>query len=334
MNLPEIWGHLEDDYRSGLTTGRLQRRIVPASRRDFFLGLELPARNRMLVFRTSPISIAGAIPVPDSRGLVVRISNRETDPPTAEIELILTDQTQDDIFDLLIEDLVVAAEQAEDEKTAVGRFLARLADWQRLMMRLATRGLNRESQQGLWGELWTLRNVVNDAVGFADAVNGWLGPTGANQDFQLPGAALEVKTSTANTLDRIFIASESQLEAPSGISLALIALSLDARPGHGETLLDAVRHTRSLANTAGCRQLFDDRLDHSGYNDEDEETYVGIGYTIRSRVQFHVRGGFPRIVPVDLRDGVAEVAYSVSVLACAQFEVTETDLQDLLRNEL
>lgn len=331
MNLAETWTRLEEDHRTGAGTGRMQRRITPEGRRDFFLGLELPSRNRMLILRTSPASVGGHGSVPESRGLTVRMRDRDTDPPSAEVELILTDEQHRDIFDLLIEDLVGAAEQPEDERAGVGRYLARLSDWQRLFMRLDPGTLSREDQQGLWGELWILREVVVPAVGFDAAARAWRGPLGADQDIQLPGAALEVKTSTAHVLERIIIASERQLDVPPGVALALVALSLDARPGHGETLPEMVRAIRSVAVDAGCRQLIDERLVLFGYKQEDADSYSDIGYTVRSRPQFRVRNTFPRVVSADLRPGVSDVRYSIAATACSRFEISEGELADLLR---
>ena len=331
MNLTEVWAHLEEDHRSDPGTGRMQRRIMPERRRDFFLGLELPSRNRMLILRVSPASVAGQAPVPESRGLRVRMQDRETDPPAAEVELVLTGQQHQDIFDLLIEDLVDAAEQPEDERAGVGRFLARLTDWQRLLMRLAPGVMSRESQQGLWGELWTLREVVGPALGFAPAVQAWRGPLGADQDVQLPGVALEVKTSTAHAFERLVIASERQLDVAPDIALAVIALSLDARPDHGETLSDMVRQIRSAAVDTGCLHVLEGRLALFGYRDEEADSYSDIGYAVRSRIQFRIQDEFPRIVPADLRLGVSEVRYSVAVAACTPFKINEGELSELLR---
>lgn len=331
MNLTKVWAHLEEDHRAGPGTGRMQRRIMPEQRRDFFLGLELPSRNRMLILRAAPASVAGQANVPESRGLRVRIQDRATDPPTAELELVLTDQRHQDIFDLLIDDLVDAAEQPEDERAGVGRFLARLTDWQRLLMRLAPGVMSRENQQGLWGELWTLREVVGPAVGFTTGVRAWRGPLGADQDFQLPGAALEVKTSTAHAFEHLIISSERQLDVVPGISLAVIALALDARPSHGETLSEMVHDSRSIAADAGCLHVLEERLALFGYRNEDVHTYSDVGYTVRSRLQLRIQDDFPRVIPSDLRLGVSEVRYSVSVAACASFKISEWELGELLR---
>ena len=44
MNLAEVWEHLEEDTRIAGVSGRVQRRIGPTGRRDFFLGLEMPLK--------------------------------------------------------------------------------------------------------------------------------------------------------------------------------------------------------------------------------------------------------------------------------------------------
>jgi len=331
MNLSDIWTHLEEDHRASPEMGRMQRRIVPEGRRDFFLGLELPSRNRMLVLRVSPASVAEQTEFPESRGLKVRIHERATDPPTAEVELILMEQQLQNIFDLLIEDLVDAGEQPEDERAGVGRFLARLTDWQRLLTRFSPGVMSKESQQGLWGELWTLCEVVAPAVGFAQGVRSWRGPLGADQDFQLPWVALEIKTSTAHALEHLVIASERQLDVAPDISLVVIALALDARPHYGETLDDMIRHSRSIAADAGCLHILEDRLTIFGYRNEDIDSYSDIGYTVRARLQFMVQDDFPRIVPADLRSGVSKVEYLVAVTACTQFNIDEVELMALLR---
>ena len=132
------------------------------------------------------------------------------------------------------------AEQPQDEREGLTRFLARLSDWQHLLRRLEPRGLTRESQQGLWGELWAPREVVAPVAGMLRALEGWRGPMGADQDFQLGSTCIEVKTSMAAHLDRLLISSERQLEVPGDVRLLLLGLSLDGRPGHGETLPEMI----------------------------------------------------------------------------------------------
>ena len=332
MSLEEVWQHLEEDTRGPGGSGRAQRRISPSGRRDFFLGLEMPLRSRMLILRVAATSLAGQPDILDSHGLVVRMALRESNTSEAEVALVLTDTEHRDIFDLLVQDLVDAAEQPLDEAEGLRQFLARLSDWQQLLRRLGPQGLAREGQQGLWGELWVLREVVAPVTGLCDAVHGWRGPMGADQDFQLGQVCVEVKTSTAASMERLKISSERQLEVPADVILFLVALSLDARPNHGDTLPDMVQTLRSEASESGCLRVLDARLELSGYQHEHAGSYEDVGYEVRSFAPFQVEEGFPRIVSGDLRTGVGDVHYSISAAASAQFRVDRQEPDQLIKD--
>ena len=321
MNLRETWKHLEDETRVTEGPRRLQRRIFPAARRDIFLGLEMPSKKRMLILRVSEDTVEGQPEIPDSRGLVVRLIRRVGENSCVEVELTLTDLARQDIFDLLVQDLITAAEEPQDERIALTRFLARLADWQQLFRRLTHRILSREEQRGLWGELWVVREVFAPAADLNIAVNCWRGPMGADQDFQTEHTCIEVKTSTAATFDRVSISSERQLEMPAEITLLLLGLSLEGRPRHGETLPEIVESTRVSASESGCQHLLDPRLELRGYSEEDAGHYSDIGYSVRSIHPFRVEEGFPKIVSRDLQAGISEVRYTLSTASCGRFEI-------------
>ncbi len=331
MNLAEVWERLEEDTRTAGVSGRVQRRIVPAGRRDFFLGLDMPSRNRMLILRVAAGSVEGQPDVEDSRGLTVRTAPRNLDGERTEVELVLTESQHLDIFDLLIRDLVDAAEEPQDERTGLTRFFSRLSDWQQLLRRLAPRGLSREAQQGLWGELWVLIEIVAPVMGMAEAVRAWRGPLGSDQDFQMMNTSIEVKTSTAHVLDRLPIASERQLEAPDDVTLVLVGLSLDSRVGYGDTLPSMVGISRTVASEAGCLRLLDNRLELYGYEANDESMYSDVGFSLRSFRAFLVEDGFPRIISRDLPSGIGDVRYSVSTASCSPFLVNLENASDLLR---
>ena len=332
MNLAETWSLLEGEIGTAGLSGRMQRRILPGGRRNVFLGLEVPSGNRMLVLRVSVDALHGQPAAPASRGLIVRMTNQESPGGGhAEVEVVLTDAQHRDIFDLLVRDLVEAAEQSEDEAGGVTRLLARLSDWQQLLRRLSPSGLSGEGQRGLWGELWVLREVVAPAIGLGDGVRAWRGPMGADQDFQMGPVCLEVKTSMAHALDHIPVASERQLEVPENVVLVLVALSLDARIGHGETLADMIRNVRAAAASVGSLPVLDDRLERSGYISEDANIYEETGYSVRSFAPFRVGEDFPKLVSTDLPNGVSDVRYRVSLASCQPHRISERGLDELLR---
>ena len=332
MNLAETWGFLAGDVGTAGGSGRVQRRILPQGRRNVFLALEVPSGNRMMILRALTGSLSGSSMPPNSRGLVLRTSHHGDPGGETDLELVLTDAQHRDIFDLLVRDLVEAAEQPEDEALGVTRLLARLSDWQQLLRRLSPRGLSDEAQLGLWGELWVLREVLAPIIGIGDAISAWRGPMGADQDFQMGTVCMEVKTSAAHDLDRVPIASERQLEVPEDVVLVLVGLSLDTRVRHGETLPDMIRAVRAAAAEAGCLSQLDDRLEHCGYGVEDANLYGETGYSVRSFEPFRVGAGFPRLMSTDLPDGISDVRYRVSLASCGPHRMSEFDLDELLRD--
>ncbi len=285
----------------------------------------------MLIFRVQARSLSGQPDVSDSRGLAVRLACKEPDSDLAEVTLVLMDPRHKDIFDLLIHDLVGSAEEVTGEAEGLTRFLARLSNWQHMLRRLGPRGLSREAQQGLWGELWFLSQAVAPLAGFVDAITGWRGPLGADQDFQLGEICVEVKTSTATKLDRLQIASERQLDTPPDVTLLLVALSLDSRIGHGQSLVEMVESARDMASAAGCLHVLNDHLEQYGYIDEDADLYRETGYCMRSFHAYRVEQGFPRLVSGDLPLGVGDVSYSIYSAHCYRFQMDVRRANQLLK---
>lgn len=124
----------------------------------------------MLILRVASTSAERQPEVPDSKGLEVRTIPRNVDGEQVEVELVLTDSQHSGIFDLLIRDLVEAAEEPQSERIGLTQFLSRLSNWQQLFRRLTPRGLSPEEQQGLWGELWVLREVAAPVMTMPEAV--------------------------------------------------------------------------------------------------------------------------------------------------------------------
>jgi hypothetical protein len=208
--------------------------------------------------------------------------------------------------------------------------LARLKRWQQFLERSGPDGLGDEAQRGLFGELWFIRHYLVPIVG-AQAVTGWTGPSMAGQDFQLPGIAVEVKTTTAKEHQKLHITGEKQLESSPPFRILLFHLSLSSQKDTGETLVDLVTQIRTLlAPHPLSLSTFEDGLIAAGYLDHQAVRYQGTGYLKREHHFFEVKDEFPRIVGSDLREGVGDVTYSISVSSCQNYVVKESDFIQIL----
>jgi hypothetical protein len=163
----------------------------------------------------------------------------------------------------------------------------------------------------------------------------WATSKGIQQDFQFSGCAVEVKTTSAKQHQKLAIASERQLDDTGAGTIVLLHLSLDVRQGQGETLPAMVATVRSLvAGDAIAKDELENLLFEIGYLDIHAIRYENIGYTIREHNYFKVGDDFPKIIEADLRNGVGDVRYTISVAECKRFSIPASEVIALIGDEL
>lgn len=192
------------------------------------------------------------------------------------------------------------------------------------MDRFGPDGLNPSEQRGLYGELRFLHDYLIPVLGPGSAVASWIGPRRKPQDFHIAGMAVEVKTSIGGQHQTIQISGEQQLDDTGLKALYLYHLSLREVRDGGSTLpglIDTVRE--NLQGDLEALVAFNELLFTAGYLDKHRELYCEVGYADRSIQTFRVTDGFPRIIERDLTSGVGDVRYSVTLAACAPFQVED-----------
>ena len=161
-----------------------------------------------------------------------------------------------------------------------------------------------------------------------DAVRAWTGPAAANQDFQLPAAAIEVKTSSGKEPQTLVISNERELDERGAAKLILAHLSLDERRGgNGESLNTAVDRTRAAVTDAAARDAAG-RPPRAGRVPAGTSVTCTTSRATPSRKQrfWHVTGDFPRITEADLRPGVGDCRYRISTAGLDQYLMTADDV--------
>jgi Putative PD-(D/E)XK family member, (DUF4420) len=321
MKIEETWNILEAESAE-VTSGYLNRRILPESRRDLYLAIEKPSGARMLMMYVDRSSIEKTMVFPSSSGFEVR---RVVFPGDDRItlQLVLANRRYKDIFTTLVQDITENIAFVPVEADAVRAMATRLRRWQLFLEKHDPEGLSEEIQHGLYGELWFLRQVVLPHFGLS-RICYWLGPEGAAQDFSFEGCAVEVKTTVTQNPQKLSISNENQLNETTLNALFLLHLSLDVRTG-GETLPEMVESLRvMLGDALFSRELFEKRLFQAGYLDIHASKYGETVYRHRTSSYFKVEQGFPRIVPIDLKQGVTQLRYAIELIACRPFAIAES----------
>ena len=325
QQLEQLWTGLADAGAGAAGPGRQRRRVLGGSSHDCFVAVSFPDRHRLL-----SVVIDGKPPgTPISRPLTSGIQlTYGTEPVSGRptMDIVLREDSHSDIFTALVADLLSALALPKRPGTSAALLLARLEDWRRLLAAVSTQGLSPEQQRGLFGELSVLRDVLLPEAGSA-AVLAWTGPHRQLQDFQFPGCAIEVKTTSGNSAAIVRIASERQLDRRAADRLFLVTLALDARrEGSGLTLPDLVEDLRERVRPLGTAADFEQRLTMSGYLETQAHLYADRRYTPRQRLVHAVGEKFPKITEEDLPDGLSDVSYKLDLHAASAFRASEPEM--------
>jgi hypothetical protein len=249
----------------------------------------------------------------------------------SELRVVLTDDSLREVFNPLADDIATTAGAAANSTDAVLAGVSRFEHWRLMLERLGDTGLPPEARRGLFGELTVLRDRLLPVLPAADAVSAWTGPTAANQDFQLPRAAIEVKTSSGKEPQTLVISNERELDEKGVSRLILAHLSLDERRGGtGESLNAAVDQTRAMVTDAAATAVLDDLIVRAGYLRHQRELYDEPRYTVRQQRFWDVAGDFPRITEADLRSGVGDCRYSISTAGLERYLLATDDIAETI----
>lgn len=321
---PALWTSLESENH--YVDGVVRRRVLADSPHDVFIAVVLPGRHRQLIFVSSSTEL-----------LSWRLDESQVVKPEVvqvagsteyELRFVLTDPDAAGVFTAFCNDLLVQLSELKNRDAGARIVYERFRLWRRLLGNASKLGLNRLQQQGLFGELELLREVIPHA-GCGIGVDAWHGPMGDTTDFVLGGIGIEVKTASSKAPEIVRISSEKQLSIVGLSSIFLCVYVLVAREeGTGKSLPDAVQDLRN-AITGFARVEFENRLIQAGYSDEHCAMYESTKYSVLERKMFAVNEGFPSIVQEELPSGVGNVSYSLSLDACTSFRTTN-DLSLLL----
>jgi hypothetical protein len=326
-----IWEELE---RQGQTAkvGYLSRRVLPGTPLDLWVGITTPAKERVLLLGgTKPV--LARLHTVEAQGVllldVVMVNSEERQQ--AMLRLLLVDHAYQDLFSLLVQDIVETLRPAAAPDEAARLLVQRVKRWHEFLRRVPPDGLTPEEQRGLFGELTFLSNNAFQALDIPTAVAGWTGPGGTPHDFQFPACAVEVKTTSAADPVSLPISNIRQLESPSNAPLLLTAVVLDETMTAGVTLPELIDRVRTTVAAAGAGPLFEDRLFKAGYHDLHRNRYTATKYSLRALLVHHVSETFPRLRERDIPSGVTEVRYRLVVPAIGPFVLSSQKAVEFLR---
>lgn len=230
------------------------------------------------------------------------------------------------VFAALCEDLITTLKPLSSTKEMAQEVVNQLHRWKDLFGKIKFEGLSKEEQQGLYGELVFLRKLLNRSSNdtYVSTLQLWTGVEKTNKDFQGDNWAVEVKTTSTNNAQFITINGERQLDNSLVAHLFVYHLVLEVSKTNGESLPMIVSEIKALlSGNVPALCIFEEKLIEAKYISCHEFLYAERFYKKRSEKYYKVLADFPRIMENDLRNGVSNVVYVISIGMCDEHLVPE-----------
>lgn len=300
---------------------------MPTHRNDVLIAVDAAKRRYVLV--TIPPGEPSALAERTSKGIAVQTVEMKVGGNRTEtfVEIACLEPQGYAALDTVVGEIVEALEAG----ASIGRVrLVQnvLAKWRRFWSGVGQGLLSHEQQLGLFGELWFLSRWLSPSVGVAKAVQMWRGPTGARNDFEVRGLAIEVKTTSRVDGSHVIHGLDQLLEPMEG-SLFLYSLSVRDEASGTESLPRMVQEVRDrIGDDYALLSQLDAILYAGGYDHRLANEYAKLVLRIRDECLYRVSAGFPRLVPASVTGGlpvgVSALTYELRLEAAAAWALART----------
>ena len=322
--IKDVWRSLEKEGTDGLVKRAID---IPSCLKTFctyklpdgFIGIAFSFHQDIKIDISNfhdlselNVSLFNDSSFPNSKLLLIQLTNRE--------------HRAIDIFAIICANIVGSILEVDSEREGIKLVIAQMRKWKDLFSRRKNQKLSLQEQQGLYGELFFLRKLIR-SIDKSTAISVWGGPELAPKDFQSDMWAVEVKTTSVTPHSGISINGELQLDESNIEQLFLYNLVVEVLQQDGQTLPEIIVAIRELlAGENRAIELFESKLLLSGYSDLDEQSYKDRHYHVRKEQYFRVKDDFPRIKKQELRMGVSEVKYNISLNFSSENMIVEENV--------
>lgn len=286
------------------------RRVDEEHPLDIYLGKDASARTSMLLISKSvPMQIY-------SSHLIGITIGKRTDGAWA-LSFSLLDNQYQDMFFHFCDDIINSTREVKDKVQGTTFVCLRYLKWQEMLKKNSSGLLNFSEIKGLIGELVFLKEFLFDKYGKNIALQSWIGPDKADQDFVCADSWYEIKATVSGSAT-IKISSIEQLDTVNDGELVVVYLDKTSYANPNRITLNGIvdEIEKSLDN-GEQRQLLRDILIRQGYIHRNEYDEHGFVCTIINR--YAVTQSFPALRKKDIPTAIANSNYLLSLSAIQDF---------------
>lgn len=277
---------------------------------EWHIGYQSISQKTLLLVCTTDVGT-----VESSKSMAVTRRKREIDNRwTLSFELLRNEQ--EGVFATLCSDIIEHSRTASNEKEALTLVISRYKQWSRLLESQRSGLMDENSRKGLLGELLFLQERIDESDSALTALQGWVGASGADQDFMYEGGWYEIK-SVGVSATSVTISSLEQLDCADEGELVIMRIDKAAPDKAGAlSLNDAVRQIcDKIADVSDAIELFRSKLSAYGYIDLQE--YSVQKYYCSGSQRYSVNNTFPRLIRRNVPSQVETLRYELSLSSLA-----------------
>ena len=217
------------------------------------------------------------------------------------------------VFFAFCDNLIEAVTNVCDEQNALNTLKKRYITWKSMFKRSSEHKISREILQGLYGELYFLKNYLLNKYTTEVAIQSWSGPDFKSKDFAVGDEWYEVKTPGANATT-VRISSLTQLSSATPGHLVIVKVeSMSDQFNNGEASVgDLFKYILGKINDETLEGIFLSKLSAYGFDASDESFMAK--FDVKSLNLYKVDANFPRITEENVPHvEISDVTYSLII---------------------
>ncbi|KZL93937.1 PD-(D/E)XK motif protein [Clostridium magnum] len=289
------------------------KRIDETHPLEWYIGYEdINQKTILLLTDNDPGNISS------SKSIIASTGQRVDGKWAISFRLIKKDN--EDVFTHLCWDIIESSRDKSLGLATVDYIIERYNKWLKLMEHQRADLMDDACRKGLIGEMLFLQENIENGMDIQVAIDGWIGPDGADQDFVYANGWTEIKCTGIST-DSISISSKEQLDAELPGWICVYFLDKTASENTiGFTLVEKVEQLRNVfTNNIKAREIFENKLFKYGYVDRKE--YNEQRYKSGGKNEYRIDDNFPRLIKSNIPSQIISAKYNISLASIEDWRI-------------
>jgi hypothetical protein len=277
---------------------------------DLYIGRDSMSRCTLFL-------IADIEPMPIFSARIINVSVGLRHDNKWGILFSLVDNNFEDLFCHFCEDMIESSRSLSNKKQGSIFICKRYEKWQDMLAKYKDGLLSESHIKGLVGELYFLKEVLIPMYGEEMAINSWIGPDQADQDFICGEIWYEVK-STVSGSESIKISSIEQLDTNREGELVVVYLDKTSYADESKITLNVIyKEVADSLSDINLKYRLSDILLNLGYCMRIE--YDEYRFKFSGLIRYKVNNEFPCVRRLNIPQSIVSVKYDLSLSFISKF---------------